>query len=140
MHPTIIKVMASCYASILFDYFILLRKEGEENQCRKVYSKIWPADGSSSSNLETPNPIVLTFTQVQKNKHIYSRLFIFFNIFSFCSYQYIHISYLKLYFLKTFISSLTMLTVNVADAFISFRFSFLMFLIPDVKEKNISKL
>jgi hypothetical protein len=70
MHPAIIKAMAAYYASILFDYFILLSKEGEENQCRKAYSKTWPAD-SSSSNLETQNPIILTFMQVKKTNTSY---------------------------------------------------------------------
>jgi hypothetical protein len=76
MHPAIIKAMAAYYASIIFDYFILLSKEGEENQCRKAYNKIWPADGSSS-NLETPNPIILTFMQVKKNKHFSTDFWIF---------------------------------------------------------------
>jgi hypothetical protein len=54
MHPPIIKAMNACYASILFDSFIFLSKGGEENQCRKAYSRIQPTD-DRSSNLETPN-------------------------------------------------------------------------------------
>jgi hypothetical protein len=82
MHPAIIKAMAAYYASILFDYFILLSKEGEENQCRKAYSRIWPAD-SSSSNLETPNPIILTFMQVKKKQTLHTFLLISFFLCNF---------------------------------------------------------